>query len=580
MSEMKGWKRIYRLPNWVWKKWKRDYGYIDNLTLGHIGGHSCEYTGKRFSYKVVIDNRRCIRYYRRAKREDKRGRDPGTVSGICAGCEKVFDILYKKGRLYYCKECLKSLQSKEGVKSNFEKDTEASFIRRSRVDKKGVKKGQPIKKIFVAGTFIVVCIFVYSVYMEFLNQEISINNVLVEPKTVFSGDRVNVCVYVSKSPSVFGRVVDLIDYLVGYSEYFEIDVNGKIMLKEAVNIGVNESKIYVYPILVREPGAYIVSINGISDGFSVLWISRFEGYNVTVTPSDPCTGEDIEARIFLRNIGGIEYTQFLMCSIDGGMFKGENVLLKPGGSEQVCFLFDGMGMGEYNFSFSWETGKESLVVKVVEPIIDDVTGKYNFWIDGTQHRYYIGLVKAPDGVVVNSYGEFIVLINNKDAKNPTYSQLLDFLKLDKTDQYPYQFSMILLNPYFGSAEDHVDLDLVKEIIDGTEQMSPPRICADFAEVLHNNAEKAGIRCAYVSIELGEDGHALNAFNTTDNGLVYIDVTGVWGMGPSNCDKVVSVKVGNSYIPRSLFPESGWSSTWDNMGEVTNIFITWNGEWDG
>jgi len=210
--------------------------------------------------------------------------------------------------------------------------------------------------------------------------------------------------------------------------------------------------------------------------------------------------------------------------------------------------------------------------------INPMTGGYSPYINGTQYHYYLGLVKTSEGVVANSYGEFVVLINNEDAKNPSYSQLLKFLKSDKTDRYPYQFSIELMIPYFGSAEDHVDLDLIQKIIDGIEQPDPPKICADFATLLHNNAEKAGIRCAYVSIELGKDGHALNAFNTTDRGMVYIDDTGISRPGPSNCDKIVNVSIGGSYIPRSLFPEEGWSSTWENVGTVTNIFITWDGEW--
>jgi len=53
------------------------------------------------------------------------------------------------------------------------------------------------------------------------------------------------------------------------------------------------------------------------------------------------------------------------------------------------------------------------------------------------------------------------------------------------------------------------------------------VCGDFAETLHNKAEAAGIRTAFVHIELDDEdtGHALNAFHTTDKGLVFIDCTG-------------------------------------------------------
>jgi len=52
-------------------------------------------------------------------------------------------------------------------------------------------------------------------------------------------------------------------------------------------------------------------------------------------------------------------------------------------------------------------------------------------------------------------------------------------------------------------------------------------CAEFTETLHNAAEKAGIRTAFVAIDFENDttGHALNAFFTVDKGLVFIDNTG-------------------------------------------------------
>ena len=109
-----------------------------------------------------------------------------------------------------------------------------------------------------------------------------------------------------------------------------------------------------------------------------------------------------------------------------------------------------------------------------------------------------------------------------------------------------------------------------------EQPANPKVCADFAERLHNNAEKAGIRCGYVIID--SLNHALNVFETTDKGFVYIDDTGPHLFGPSNCDKVVHVKEGIEYIPISLFHEYGWSDTWESLGIIGDIFITWDGEW--
>jgi len=217
--------------------------------------------------------------------------------------------------------------------------------------------------------------------------------------------------------------------------------------------------------------------------------------------------------------------------------------------------------------------------------IDSQTGEYE--------NYYLGLVKTPEGVIGanDCYGEFIILINNKDAKNPTYAELVNFLSSNKTDEFPYKFMPLVVGFYYGEAEDKIDLNSLKNIIDGITRPDSPKICADFAERLHNDAEMAGIRCAYVSVSLSgyadpynydissDTDHALNAFETTDRGLIYIDDTGSPSdYGPSNCDKIVDVKIGKQFIPQSLFPEPGWYSTWDSMGTINGIFVTWDGDW--
>jgi hypothetical protein len=96
----------------------------------------------------------------------------------------------------------------------------------------------------------------------------------------------------------------------------------------------------------------------------------------------------------------------------------------------------------------------------------------------------------------------IKLKNNPQAVNVSYKDLLDFVRQDPTDFLPY-----------------------------VERNNPggqiPFVCSDFAEMLHNNAEAAGIRAGYVSIDWvgGDIGHAVDAFETTDQGLVFIDCTG-------------------------------------------------------
>ncbi|MFC1866112.1 hypothetical protein ACFLYB_05320 [Chloroflexota bacterium] len=202
---------------------------------------------------------------------------------------------------------------------------------------------------------------------------------------------------------------------------------------------------------------------------------------------------------------------------------------------------------------------------------------------GVYKNYFLGLVEEPGGVLVNSYDDFVVLINNRKAKNPTYQQLLDFLRSDETDKYPYQDVNIPMGSYFGSAESHVDLNSIMLIIDGIEEAKPPRLCSDFAENLHNNAEMAGIRAGYVSLDLtgSNFGHACNIFETIDRGIIYIDDTGdIMGDGPQYNDAIIDVvEVGKYYNPNYLFPSGGWYIPSEQMGIVAGIYIIWDGNWN-
>jgi len=216
---------------------------------------------------------------------------------------------------------------------------------------------------------------------------------------------------------------------------------------------------------------------------------------------------------------------------------------------------------------------------------------------GSYKNYYLGLVHTLEGYLSGSgcyddAGHFIVLINNENAVDPSYSQLVSFLRQDRTDQFPYIYTIGAPGIYYGKPESHVNLEHIQTIIDGIAQPGNPHICADFAERLHNNAEMAGIRCAYVSVTLAgytgpynygissSTGHACNAFQTTDRGLVYIDCTGMSdSYGPDNNDKVVDVQVGEQYNPEYLFPSGGWYIPSGTMGRVTGLQVIWEGTWN-
>lgn len=108
------------------------------------------------------------------------------------------------------------------------------------------------------------------------------------------------------------------------------------------------------------------------------------------------------------------------------------------------------------------------------------------------------------------------------AKDPSYEELKAFLKADLTDSVPY------------------DVDSF--------------VCSDYAEAVHNNAEKSGIKAAYVSVYFYErdKGHACNAFSTTDKGMVFVDCTAPTFYDLENNDAIVIMKIGEIYKLEGLF----------------------------
>ncbi len=129
------------------------------------------------------------------------------------------------------------------------------------------------------------------------------------------------------------------------------------------------------------------------------------------------------------------------------------------------------------------------------------------------------------------------LIDNSAATNPTWSELMDFLSQDQTEKHTY----------------------IRDVYD----------CSQFSRDVHNNAEAAGIRVAEVQVWFkNEDtGHALNAFLTTDYGLVYVSCT-------EAPDTIARVKTGKEYRAVKLYRITGTNVRndywWDTLSSYYYI----------
>jgi len=136
----------------------------------------------------------------------------------------------------------------------------------------------------------------------------------------------------------------------------------------------------------------------------------------------------------------------------------------------------------------------------------------------------------------------VYLVNNESATDPTWAELIDFLVEDKTDERTYRSGVY--------------------------------DCGSFARDVHNNAERAGIRAAYVYTYFPTIRHAFNAFKTTDRGLMFIDCVGSEEPEPGQSyDRIVDVQLGGSYTYRFLFPEGDWVTRSDR-GTIRDLMICW------
>lgn len=119
--------------------------------------------------------------------------------------------------------------------------------------------------------------------------------------------------------------------------------------------------------------------------------------------------------------------------------------------------------------------------------------------------------------LVDAKGQPVTLRNNPQAKDAPLSQVLAFVKSNQVNQLTYRPGQF--------------------------------VCTEFAVALHNDAEAAGLRCALVGVRFQRGaGHALNAFQTTDKGLVYIDCTGSPrpSADPGRYDTIGYLKIGQPY----------------------------------
>jgi uncharacterized phage infection (PIP) family protein YhgE len=143
--------------------------------------------------------------------------------------------------------------------------------------------------------------------------------------------------------------------------------------------------------------------------------------------------------------------------------------------------------------------------------------------------------------------------DNSQAVNPTWSQLTTFIAQDKTDQHPYDVNSFN--------------------------------CVNYATTVYNNAEKSNIESATVTLKLKnlKVGHAVNAFITSDYGLVYVDCTGNDAIARVEAGKVYRAVAPGVVQPGQIRNNTYWdtlrsyyylSNDYGGQAVVDSIDIYW------
>ena len=234
-------------------------------------------------------------------------------------------------------------------------------------------------------------------------------------------------------------------------------------------------------------------------------------------------------------IYGVGYSSGEQAGYDSGFAEGQVVGYQSG--EQVGYQqgqTDGYGAGRLEGYYQGEaegysSGKKEgyddgyLVGEHDGHTAGYTSGKRDGYTDGYQAGETTGYEQGVEDGLGHGY----------TISDPTYAGALAFLARDRTD----------LNEY----------------VDETY------VCTHFARDVCNNAEDAGIRCAFVDLRYPDSGHSVIAFNTVDQGLVYFE---------SQSDERVNPVIGKRYY-LCIVPRPGYYyGVPDHDDTIEDILVIW------
>ncbi len=153
-------------------------------------------------------------------------------------------------------------------------------------------------------------------------------------------------------------------------------------------------------------------------------------------------------------------------------------------------------------------------------------GETQGYTSGRNDGYAIGFDKGVESTLGHGY----------TLRDPSYAEVLAFLDEDHTNENEY-----------------------------IEDTYGVYVCSHFARDTGNNAETAGLRCAFVEIRFMEVGHAIIAFDTIDKGLIYFDPM---------TDERIMPETGKRYY-QCIIPKPGYyyeEPSYDDT--IMDILVIW------
>jgi len=212
---------------------------------------------------------------------------------------------------------------------------------------------------------------------------------------------------------------------------------------------------------------------------------------------------------------------------DSGFMEGQMVGYESG--EKVGYeqgQTDGYGAGRLEGYYQGEAeGYSSGKVDGYDEgyLKGEQDGRSAGYISGKQDGYEDGYQKGMEDSLGHGY----------TISDTTYADVLNFLGQDNTD----------LNEYAEGSY----------------------VCTHFARDVCNNAEDAGIRCAFVDLRYEESGHSVIAFNTIDQGMVYFE---------PQSDERVNPVIGKRYY-LCIVPRPGYYyDVPDYDDTIQDILVIW------